>query len=252
MIRTRWNRLPRPVRWLAGALIILLIFTAVVQLWRLIQTATDPRSRGFLLWSQGSPAEREGLVTVQRDACPGAPFILPTDGWIGLLYADPRGPYSSRNPHQGLDIFSNADPGATPVYAAYDGYVTREPDWRSALIMRVPDDPLRPGNQIWLYYTHMADRSGNSYIMDAFSPGTRERFVRQGTLLGYTGDYNGGAARTIWTHLHFSIVRDDGHGRYLNELEFANTLDPSPYLGLPVNYACGSTTPTCSPDPGCS
>jgi hypothetical protein len=80
-------------------------------------------------------------------------------------------------------------------------------------------------------------------------------FVQQGTLLGYTGDYNGNSPRTIWVHLHFSIVKDDGSGQYLNELHFENTLDPSPYLGLPVNYACTEidTSPIqCSPNPTCS
>jgi hypothetical protein len=36
-------------------------------------------------------------------------------------------------------------------------------------------------------------------------------------------------------HLHFSIVKDDGQGKYLNELSIQNTLDPSPYLGLILN-----------------
>ncbi|MEZ4516970.1 MAG: hypothetical protein R3C44_09080 [Chloroflexota bacterium] len=55
----------------------------------------------------------------------------------------------------------------------------------------MPDDPLQPGRQIWLYYAHMADREGNSFIVDAFPPGISEVYVEQGTLLGYTGDYNG-------------------------------------------------------------
>ncbi len=211
----------------------------------------DPRSQSFWQWAQGDAAARAELITTQREACPGAPFILPTDGFIGLLYGDPRGPYSSSNPHQGIDIFSEGEPGTTPVYAAYDGYVTRESAWRSALILRVPDDPLRPGNQIWLYYAHMADRQGNSYIEPAFPPGTSELFVERGTLLGYTGDYNGNAARSIWVHLHFSIVKDDGNGRFLNELEFANTLDPSPYLGIAVNYHCAAPAAGCTAQPTC-
>ncbi len=114
------------------------------------------------------------------------------------------------------------------------------------------DDPLQPGRTIWLYYAHMADRDGNSYIVDSFPPGTSEVFVPRGTLLGYTGDYNGGSIRTVWVHLHFSIVLDDGHGHYTNELQFQNTLDPSPYLGLPVHYACGVEEPACTPDPVCT
>jgi murein DD-endopeptidase MepM/ murein hydrolase activator NlpD len=206
----------------------------------------DPRSQSFMQWATGNAADRVKLITVQREACPGAPFILPADGFIGLLYEDPRGPYSNRNPHQGIDIFSNTDPGVTPVYAAYDGFVTREKDWKSSLIIRVPDDPLNPGEQIWLYHTHLADREGNDFIEDAFPPGTQELFVEQGTLLGYTGDYNGDSPRDVWVHLHFSIVKDDGNGRYLNELEFSNTLDPTPYLGLPLNYTDAPAEMECS------
>lgn len=211
----------------------------------------DPRARQFMQWAGGDSEERAALVTVLRDPCPGAPFILPTDGYIGLLYADPNGPYSAAQPHQGIDIFSNAAAGVMPVYAAYDGYISREAGWRSALIQRVPEDPLQPGRTIWLYYAHMADRDGNSFIEPGFPPGVSELFVPRGTLLGYTGDYNGGALRDIWVHLHFSIVLDDGRGRYTNELEFANTLDPSPYLGLPLNYACRRDSMQCAADAVC-
>ena len=229
--------------------VIILSSIILLGLWREYK---NPRSQDFLRWWRGSTQEREALITVQRDACPGAPFILPSDGYIGLLYADPRGPYSTANPHQGIDIFSDTDPGITPVFAAYDGYLTREPDWRSTVIMRVPDDPLNPGSQIWLYYTHMADKEGNDFIEPAFPPGTYEVFVTQGTLLGYTGIYNGNSLRDIWVHLHFSIVMDDGNGRYMNELEFENTLDPSPYLGMGVNYDCTPAAIGCTERPTCS
>jgi hypothetical protein len=232
-------------------IVAILVVFALLVAWQLLTLAADllnPRSRPFLLWSQG---QREGLMVVQQEACPGAPFVLPASGWIGLLYGDPRGPYSASSPHQGIDIFSDSDPGLTPVYAAYDGYVTREAEWVSTVIQRVPQDPLNPEQQIWLYYTHMADREGNDFIEDAFPPGTREFFVEQGTLLGYTGDYNGGASRDIWVHLHFSVVRDDGQGGYANELDFANTLDPSPYLSMAVNYACPAPEAGCAASPGC-
>lgn len=219
---------------------------------RYLADVIDPRGRAFARWELGDPLGREELITVQREVCLGAPFILPADGFIGLLYGDPRGPYSRFRPHQGIDIFSNAEPGVTPVYAAYDGYVTREHNWRSSLIMRVPNDPLIPGRQIWLYYTHMADRAGNDFIEEAFPPGTGERFVSQGTLLGFTGNYNGNSARNVWVHLHFSIVKDDGNGRYTNELVFDNTIDPSPYLGLDVEYPCGTDSDVCGETPICS
>lgn len=222
-------------RLLAGLLALALLYAGIRAAGLLLELR-DPAGRRFVAWWRGGEATRAALVTVQRDACPGAPFILPADGFIGLLYADPRGPYSASRPHQGIDIFSAGEPGVTPVYAAYDGYVTREASWVSSLIQRVPDDPLQPGRSLWLYYTHMASRDGESFIVAAFPPGAREQFVEQGTLLGYTGDYNGGSARSVWTHLHFSIVQDNGSGGYRNELEFANTLDPSPYLGMEVHY----------------
>jgi peptidoglycan LD-endopeptidase LytH len=211
----------------------------------------DPRNQAFWHWSDGVPATREALTTVQREVCPGAPFVLPSDGFVGLFYADPRAPYTPRSPHQGIDIFSPGPPGATPIYAAYDGYVSRESHWRSSLIIRVPDDPLQPGRQIWLYYTHMADQEGNSFIIEAIPPGTRDKFVERGAFLGYAGDFNGDSTRTIWTHLHFSIVRDDGRGHYLNELDFAATFDPSPYLGMRLHYDCAEIPATCAAQPYC-
>jgi hypothetical protein len=213
-----------------------------------------PSGQRFALWVTGNDSDRQSLIVSQRDACPGAPFILPADGFVGLLYASSGGPYTRANPHQGIDIFS-ADrnrPGLVPVYAAYDGYITREEDWRSSLIQRVPADPLQPDRQIWLYYTHMADTEGDDYIADQFPPGSRDIYVKQGTLLGYTGNYNGNSPRSIWVHLHFSIVMDDGRGRYLNELEFTNTLDPTPYLGMPVNASCSVPASGCQPIENCT
>jgi murein DD-endopeptidase MepM/ murein hydrolase activator NlpD len=233
--------------------LFIIIFFIVVLGIALINSWRDPRNRLFQQWQQVNIADRAGLITVQHKPCPGAPFILPADGFIGLLYGDPRGPYSNQAPHQGIDIFSDTEPGLTPVYAAYDGYVQREKEWRSTLIMRVPQDPLQPDRQIWLYYTHMADRAGNDFIVASFPPGTAEFFVEQGTLLGYTGDYNGNSPRTVWVHLHFSIVQDDGNGRYTNELDIRNTIDPSPYLGMNVKYACVSDgVATCSDTPTCA
>jgi peptidoglycan LD-endopeptidase LytH len=177
--------------------------------------------------------------------CQKAPFIIPTEGWIGILYGDSI--FGTQN-HSGLDIFGMAGNGVTPVYAVYDGYLTRLPEWVSAVIIRHPQDPLTPGRQIWTYYTHMGDSAGNSYVIDQIPPGTIELPVRKGTLLGYQGDYNGQSWRSIDTHLHFSIVLDDGQGRFLNETDLTNTLDPSPYLGMRLNFTCGDRPPVCRPD----
>jgi hypothetical protein len=236
-------------RRLAALILGLLALTLAV----LTFTAGDffgPRSSAMRQWWRGDPQTREALIVRQRESCPGAAFVLPADGFIGLLYGDPRGQYSAAKPHLGIDIFSDSDPGVTPVYAAYDGYITREPTWKSTLIQRIPQDPVQPGRQIWLYYTHMADRQGNDFIEASFPPGTNEFFVRQGTLLGYTGDYNGDALRTVWVHLHFSVVLDDGAGNYANELDFENTIDPSPYFGRKVSYDC-TAGGECAANTGC-
>jgi hypothetical protein len=113
--------------------------------------------------------------------------------------------------------------------------LSRLPDWKSTVIIRIPDDPLRPGQQIWTYYTHMADSDGRSYVSDAFPSGTSEVYVEEGTLLGYQGNYSGDPNNPTGVHLHFSIVKDDGNGSFLNELEIKNTLDPSPYFGMSLN-----------------
>ena len=150
-----------------------------------------------------------------------------------------------------MDIFGPSGSesiGITPIIAAYDGYLSRLPEWRSAVIIRIPNDPLQNNRQIWIYYAHMADPDGNSFIVADIPPGTTERFVEAGTLLGYQGNYSANPGSPTGIHLHFSIVLDDGEGHFRNELEFANTLDPSPYLGVELNASrIGTQIATCQP-----
>jgi peptidoglycan LD-endopeptidase LytH len=175
--------------------------------------------------------------------CGSAPFHFPTDGFIGFLWGDS---FRFGHSHQGIDIFAGTGIGVTPVVSAYPGFLTRLPDWKSSVIVRLPSDPLQPDRQIWLYYTHMADEKGNSFISSAFPPGSEEVLVDTGTFLGYQGDYSGDPNNPVGVHLHFSIVEDDGAGGFKNELEIDNTIDPSPYLGLPVNaYENRDRVPIC-------
>lgn len=166
------------------------------------------------------------------ERCGYAPFTMPTDGYVGFIWGDS---FRLGHRHQGIDIFGGEPSGVTPVYAAYPGYLTRHADWKSTVIVRIPDDPLQPGRQIWAYYTHMADKRGTSFIVKDFPPGTLELYVEAGRLLGYQGNYSGDPFNPTGVHLHFSLVLDDGDGKFRNELEFNNTLDPSPYLMLPLN-----------------
>jgi hypothetical protein len=196
----------------------------------------------FRQWRQ-DPDSHVDWKLVAGSRCGSGPFIFPTDGFAGFLWGDSFG---LRHTHQGIDIFAGTDIGITKVIAAYPGYLTRSPDWKSAVIVRLPDDPLQSGRQIWLYYTHMADQYGNSFISSDFPAGTVEKFIAAGTFLGYQGNYSGDPNNPVGIHLHFSIVEDDGTGHFKNELDIKNTLDPSSYLGLPLNgYENRDRVPLC-------
>lgn len=212
---------------------VVLLIIAVVAGVFIYQTMFSPRSRTNQVWSfLRDPDSHPDWKINAGTRCGDAPFIFPTDGMIGFLWDDS---FRIGHRHQGIDIFAGTKVGVTPVIAAYDGYLTRLPDWKSSVIMRVPNDPLQPGRQIWLYYTHLANQDGTSYIVADFPPGASEVFVSAGTLLGYQGNYSGDPNNPVGVHLHFSVVRDDGNGNFRNELEIRNTYDPSPYLGIELN-----------------
>jgi hypothetical protein len=226
---------------------VALILILVVAYWAFIglRPSAERMTRLRQFWSD--PEAHSSWMIQAGDRCGDAPFLQPTNGFIGFLWGSSFRPGHS---HQGIDIFGPSGPeglGETPVVAAYDGYLTRLPDWRSSLIVRIPRDPLAPNRQIWIYYTHLADADGNSFILDTFPPGTSELFISAGTLLGYQGNYSADPDNPTGLHLHFSIVRDDGDGRFKNELEIRNTLDPSPYLGIDVNAdTAGDAIVVCS------
>jgi hypothetical protein len=200
----------------------------------------------FRAWMR-NPASHPDWKLIAGSRCGSAPFLFPTDGFAGFLWGDSFG---LRHTHQGIDIFAGTDVGITRVISAYPGYLTRLTEWKSAVIVRVPSDPLDPGQQIWLYYTHMANQFGNSFISDEFPAGTSEKPIEAGIFLGYQGDYSGDPDNPVGVHLHFSIVADDGTGHFKNEVEIDNTLDPSPYLGLPLNaYENRDRAPICEQVP---
>jgi murein DD-endopeptidase MepM/ murein hydrolase activator NlpD len=179
-----------------------------------------------------SPQEHAGWSVQAGARCGDAPFMIPTDGYVGYLWGDSFRP---GHHHQGIDIFGGRSIGETRVVAAHDGYLTRLADWKSSVIIRIPSDPLQPDRQIWIYYTHMADPQGNSFISSEFPPDTHEAYVTEGTLIGYQGDYSGDPNNPTGIHLHFSIVRDDGSGGFLNELDIKSTIDPSSYFQMTLN-----------------
>lgn len=212
---------------------IALVILAIGSFFLLYRHYLSPntRSRKVMAFILNPESSKEPQVEA-HSLCGDAPFLMPTSGLIGFIWGDS---FRIGHHHTGIDIFGGTDVGLTPVYAAYDGYLTRLDDWKASLIIRIPEDPLQPERQIWTYYTHLADSAGNSLIDAAFPAGTEEIFVSAGTFLGYQGNYSGTPGSPTGVHLHFSIVLDDGEGRFLNELEIRNTLDPSPYFNLALN-----------------
>jgi len=218
-------------RLLAAAIVVGVLAGAGFTVYRTMHLKTG-RSARVLEWIRDSQSHPDWSVRAGTRCAPDAPFVMPTSGLIGYLWDDS---FRVGHHHTGLDIFGGTEAGVTPVTAAYPGFLTRLPEWKSAVIVRLPEDPLQPERQIWLYYTHMADPNGNSFISSEFPQGTTEKTIQAGILLGYQGNYTGDAANPSGVHVHFSIVLDDGKGNFHNELEINNTLDPSPYFGIPLN-----------------
>lgn len=196
-----------------------------------IRTWVEGRNKAVVEYIRNRESHRDWELEA-LSSCGDAPFLFPTKGFVGYLYNDSFTPLKL---HTGLDIFGGQPVGYTEVYAPYDGYLTREENWKSSLIIRVPQDPFDSSRQIWVYMTHLADPLGNSLILSAFPAGTKEKLVKQGDLLGYQGNYSGYPDSPTGIHLHISIVKDDGMGKYKNELDIRNTIDPSPYFGMMLN-----------------
>jgi hypothetical protein len=230
-------------RFLFGSIVVVACLAAAGTAYYLYRP-NSARLFAFRAWMNNPDSHSDWKMSAGT-RCGSAPFHFPTDGFVGFLWGDSFRP---GHRHQGIDIFAGTDIGVTRIVSAYPGYLTRLPDWKSSVIVRVPDDPLHPGRQIWLYYTHMADEQGNSFISPEFPPGSSEVPIDTGTFLGYQGDYSGDPNNPVGVHLHFSIVKDNGDGNFKNELEIGNTLDPSPYLGLPLNaYQNRNRVPVCEP-----
>ena len=192
------------------------------------------------------------------EACPGAPWRLPTRGDLGMWWITYQ-----------LGIMGEGYENTVPVYAVADGLLLRRSNWNSAVAIQ-HDDPVRPGEKVWSFYGDMADgEDGESFIVPDFPPGSERVPVKAGQLLGYQGTWSGSPGRPIWTHLHFAVVPALEDGSFPNEivglvpedefspedvrlvpeeepspkeaeLEFA--LDPSPYLGTIRSQVMGVPT----------
>jgi hypothetical protein len=229
----------RSLRYL---IVLVALVVAALYLYRMLRPGS---ARGAELWAwMRDPSAQPALAIKVGSRCGAAPFIFPTTGVPGYLWDDS---FRIGSRHQGVDIFAGTDVNVTDIVAVSYGFLTRLPEWKSSVILRVPSDPLEPGRQIWVYYTHMADPQGNSFISPDFPAGTRDKPVEAGTYLGRQGDYSGDPNNPVGVHLHISIVKDQG-GNFMNELDISNTYDPSPYFGLPLNARTNpDRIPACDP-----
>jgi len=126
----------KPLRLFFSLIVISILVAAFLMYERI--NSPDGRTGRVLLWLR-EPQEHRDWAVQAGESCQGSPFIQPTDGFIGYLWNDSFRP---GHHHQGLDIFGGEQAGVTPVMTAYDGYLTRLPEWKSTVIVRIPEDPL--------------------------------------------------------------------------------------------------------------
>ncbi len=191
------------------------------------------------------PRGVEGSGPTDLEACPGAPWRLPTRGDFGMWWISKR-----------LIFMGEGYENTVPVYAVADGLLKRRSDWDGNVAIQ-HDDPLRPGEKVWSFYGDMANgQDDESHVVPDFPPGSEGVPVRRGQLLGYQGRRLGVDGGRIWLHLHFAVVPALENGSFPDEmmervikgeplpkgmaLEFP--LDPSPYLGTVRSQVMGIPT----------
>jgi hypothetical protein len=74
----------------------------------------SPTAETLRAWFR-APEVRPTLISRLATPCPNAPFLLPSEGFVGFLYGDPTAPYTPFAPHTGIDIFGDGAPGTVPV-----------------------------------------------------------------------------------------------------------------------------------------
>ena len=153
------------------------------------------------------PRDVEESGPAGLEACPGAPWRLPTHGDLGMWWITYQ-----------LGFMGEGHENTVPVYAVADGLLTRRSDWDGSVAIQ-HDDPLRLGERVWSFYGDMAGgEDGGSFVVADFPPGSEGVPVKAGQLLGYQGTWGGVPGRPMWTHLHFAVVPALEDGSFPNEI----------------------------------
>jgi len=187
----------------------------------------------------------EGSEPAELEACPDAPWRLPTRSDMGMWWISKQ-----------LAFMGQGYENSVPVYAVADGLLTRRTDWRDAVAIQ-HEDPLRSGEKVWTFYGGMASGWGHeSFVVQDFPPGSKGVPVKRGQLLGYQGQWFGQPGMSIWVHLHFAVLPAMADGSFPAEIvwlvaeeeplpdgsELERPLDPSPYLGTVGSVVMGRPT----------
>jgi len=187
----------------------------------------------------------EGSERADLEACPDAPWRLPTRSEMGMWWISKQ-----------LAFMGQGYEDSVPVYAVADGLLIRHSDWHGEVAIQ-HDDPLRPGEKAWSFYGSMASGWGHeSFIVQDLPPGSEGVPVKRGQLLGYQGQWLGQPGMPIWVHLQFAVLPAMEDGSFPPEMvglvggeepvpderEQRRPLDPSPYLGTVGSVVMGAPT----------
>lgn len=201
---------------------------------------TSPVTEDILSMDSGSSMENAKSAAFQ---CSGAPFIAPTWGWQQTFWRQPISYVSADGDrlHDGIDLAQvNNQEGVEPVYAVCNGTLNPISKYSFRILCDTIDARFNvPNRNVYVYYTHMANKSGStSYILTPFRGSSSVR-VSQGQHLGYQGSY--GVSKYV--HLHFSVNSQWGE-RY--------NIDPSRYFGTALDYQSGARATGKTPPFSCS
>jgi 4-amino-4-deoxy-L-arabinose transferase-like glycosyltransferase len=165
-------------------------------------------------------------AAVSAERCPGAAWQLPSRADLGVQWQAGA-----------LDFYGRGNESTVPVYAVADGVLWRVPGQRDAVAI-LHADPLRPGQQVWTYYTGMSDASGAaSFIASDFLQADAGVPVRAGDRIGYQGSWSGRAYWPMWVHVRFAVVRAAAGEAFPAAVTPELLLDPRPYLNLVLSEA---------------
>jgi murein DD-endopeptidase MepM/ murein hydrolase activator NlpD len=142
-------------------------------------------------------------------------------------------------------------PGLAPVYAAYDGvvdFVYAPGGVPRNVYLKHVNVPVNGNIEpiVCTYYEHMKDAgTGQSTIFPQFQ--VAGAVVQKGEQIGWVGNGQGTNSSTF-THLHFGVaigLYNGGCNRPYPDLnpphpEVVWWTDPSPFLGINVNYNNGA------------